>query len=93
MPFVTRLFLQKENQVGTRDGFECSGTIIDDYWIATSFDCCKGIVAFKIIHNFSRSNSKKSQNSGNFQIYCVENRKIFPYSLYDIDFKAIFQQK
>ena len=49
MPFIIRLFLQTENQVGTRRGSECSGTIIDNHWIATSYDCCQDIVAFRLV--------------------------------------------
>lgn len=53
LPFIVRLFLQNKDQVGTSEGSECSGTIIDNHWIATSFDCCQDIIAYRLI-NFGR---------------------------------------
>ena len=58
MSFIVRLFLQKQHQVGTRQGSECSGSIIDNHWIATSFACCKDIVAFNLI-NYGRTITTK----------------------------------
>ena len=54
MPYIVRLFLQTLDQVGTRKHSECSGTIIDNHWIATSFACCGNIVAFKLL-DFGRN--------------------------------------
>ena len=67
MPFLLRLFLQTENQVGTHRGSECSGTIIDNHWIATSFDCCKDIVAFRLM-NFGRGSEQKANDGENIGI-------------------------
>ena len=49
MPYIVRFFLQKEDQIGTNQGSECSGTIIDNHWIVTSFACCENIAAFKLL--------------------------------------------
>ena len=67
MPFLLRLFLQTENQIGTNRGSECSGTIIDNHWIATSFDCCKDIVAFRLM-NFGRASEQKADDGQNIGI-------------------------
>ena len=49
MPYIVRFFLQKEDEIGTKEGSECSGTIIDNHWIVTSFACCENIAAFKLL--------------------------------------------
>ena len=53
LPFIVRLFMQNQHQIDTKHGSECSGTIIDNHWIATSFACCENIVAFQLV-NFGR---------------------------------------
>ena len=58
MPYIVRLFLQKKHEIETNQGSECSGTIIDNHWIATSFVCCEDIVAFRLI-NFGRNRMRK----------------------------------
>ena len=58
MPYIVRLFLQQLAEVGTKKGSECSGTIIDNHWIATSFACCENIVAFKLL-DFGRNRMMK----------------------------------
>ena len=58
MPFVVRLFLQNKAEIGTNQGFECSGSIIDDHWIATSYACCDQIVAFRLLNFGLRKMSK-----------------------------------
>ena len=58
MPYIVRLFLQKQAEVDTKKGSECSGTIIDNHWIATSFACCENIVAFKLL-DFGRNRMMK----------------------------------
>ena len=66
MPFIVRLFLQTLDQVDTKKHSECSGTIIDNHWIATSFACCENIVAFKLL-DFGRNRIMKVEQ-GNIGI-------------------------
>ena len=61
--------MQNENQIDTKEGSECSGTIIDNHWIATSFACCENIVAFQLV-NFGRK-----------RMTSVENRIIGPLKI------------
>ena len=63
MSFIIRLFLQTEDQVGTSRGSECSGTIIDNHWIATSYDCCQDIVAFRLVNYGDRKVTRVEQGN------------------------------
>ena len=61
--------MQNQHQIDTKHGSECSGTIIDNHWIATSFACCENIVAFQLV-NFGRK-----------RMTSVENRIIGPLTI------------
>ena len=78
MPFIVRLFLQKRDQVGTTKGSECSGTIIENHWIATSFDCCKDITAFRLV-NFGKRSEGKAEPRKNIGI------KKYPFKIGEIE--------
>ena len=74
MPYIVKLFLQKHNQVG-REGSECSGTIIDNHWIATSFACCENIVAFRLLNFSGKRMMKVEQGSIGIGPLKIENQE------------------
>ena len=74
MPFIVRLFLQSQNQIDTKKGSECSGTIIDNHWIATSFACCEDMVAFQLV------------NFGQKRMHSLEQRIIGPLKIEDREY-------
>ena len=61
--------MQHKNQVDTKQGSECFGTIIINHWIAKSFSCCENIVAFQLV------------NFGQKRMTSVEKRIIGPLIL------------
>ena len=61
MPWVVRIFLQKENQLRTHNGFQCTAIVIDNFWLATTRNCCKDIRRIKILFNFDRSNDESKE--------------------------------
>ena len=54
MPWVVRLFLQTEEQREIQNGFDCAGSIVDNYWIVTSRSCCNDITSIELLFNFER---------------------------------------
>ena len=74
MPYIVKLFLQKQNQVG-KEGSECSGTIIDNHWIATSFACCENIVAFRLLEFGGKRMMKVEQGSIGIGPLKIENQE------------------
>ena len=77
--------MQNKHQVDTKQGSECSGTIIDNHWIATSFACCENIVAFQLV-NFGqkRMTSAEKRINGPLKLQNEEYDVCLIRTKYDI---------